>query len=120
MCRCNGLILLETYSALDNGALKKCLPKFLPLVEEVTGNPAYSMFNLSLREEWGKTNKFCSAFTGKYKHVVTRDVKTQHGPNRDPSLVGQEPPAQVIYKTNRVSGRFAGGTKNSITLNMED
>lgn len=62
--RCNGLVLLETYSALDNGALEKCLPKFLTLVEEVTGNPAYSMFNLSLREEWNKTTKFCRAFQG--------------------------------------------------------
>lgn len=62
--RCKGLILLETYSALENGHLEKCLPKFLTLVEEVTGNPLYSMFNLSLREEWGVTNKFCRKFQG--------------------------------------------------------
>ncbi|XP_046679919.1 TRPL translocation defect protein 14 isoform X2 [Homalodisca vitripennis] len=68
--RCIGLILLETYSALDNGALEKCLPKFLTLVEEVTGNPAYSMFNLSLREEWNKTTKFCRAFQGDDKEKI--------------------------------------------------
>lgn len=62
--RCKGLILLETYSALENGLLEKCLPKFLTLVEEVTGHPAYSMFNLSLREEWNTTTKFCRAFQG--------------------------------------------------------
>ncbi|XP_075219915.1 TRPL translocation defect 14 isoform X2 [Lycorma delicatula] len=62
--RCKGLILLETYSALENGHLEKCLPKFLTLVEEVTGNPAYSMFNLSLREEWDTTKKFCRKFQG--------------------------------------------------------
>ena len=62
--RCIGLILLETYSALDNGLLERCLPRFLTLVEEVTGNPAYSMFNLSLREEWDKTKKFCRVFQG--------------------------------------------------------
>lgn len=62
--RCKGLILLETYSALENGHLERCLPKFLTLVEEVTGNPDYSMFNLSLREEWDTTKKFCRKFQG--------------------------------------------------------
>lgn len=78
--RCEGLILLETYSALDNGALEKCLPKFLSLVEEVTGNPAYSMFNLSLREEWTTTTKFCRAFQGDEKEKIhLNNNESSHG-----------------------------------------
>nr|XP_018916959.1 PREDICTED: TRPL translocation defect protein 14 isoform X2 [Bemisia tabaci] len=63
--RCCGLILLETYSALEHDQLLERLPKFLTIVEEVTGNPAYSMFNLSLREDWTNSTKFCKAFQGK-------------------------------------------------------
>ncbi|XP_033353439.1 TRPL translocation defect protein 14 isoform X5 [Bombus vosnesenskii] len=57
--RCRGLMLLETYTALSGDELKNILPQFLTIEKEVTGNPDYSMFNLSLREEWNNTNKFC-------------------------------------------------------------
>ncbi|XP_075169609.1 TRPL translocation defect 14 isoform X4 [Haematobia irritans] len=57
--RCKGLILLETYSSLTGEALLNCLPKFLNIVKEVTGDPDYSMFNLSLKEDWSITKKFC-------------------------------------------------------------
>lgn len=62
--RCKGLILLETYTSADDSDLPRILPKFLKIVKEVTGNPRYSMFNLSLREEWGTTKKFCHALKG--------------------------------------------------------
>ncbi|KAL0276626.1 UNVERIFIED_CONTAM: hypothetical protein PYX00_004160 [Menopon gallinae] len=57
--RCKGLIFLETYSALDDAELAKRLPSFLNIVKEVTGNPAYSMFNLSLKEDWKSSSRFC-------------------------------------------------------------
>ncbi|XP_076654197.1 TRPL translocation defect 14 isoform X1 [Halictus rubicundus] len=57
--RCRGLMLLETYTALSGDELKNILPQFLTIEKEVTGNPDYSMFNLSLREEWNSTNKYC-------------------------------------------------------------
>lgn len=63
--RCKGLILLETYTALSGDKLKVILPQFLTIEKEVTGNPDYSMFNLSLREEWNVTNKFCHNLNGK-------------------------------------------------------
>lgn len=49
----------ETYTALSGDELKNILPQFLTIEKEVTGNPDYSMFNLSLREEWNNTNKYC-------------------------------------------------------------
>ncbi|XP_055601648.1 TRPL translocation defect protein 14 isoform X2 [Uranotaenia lowii] len=57
--RCKGLILLETYTSLTGDKLKSILPPFLNIVKEVTGHPDYSMFNLSLKEEWSNTKKFC-------------------------------------------------------------
>lgn len=57
--RCRGLMLLETYSTLSPQELRDRLPEFLNLDEEVTGDPAFSMFNLSLREEWLNNKKFC-------------------------------------------------------------
>ncbi|XP_034477959.1 TRPL translocation defect protein 14 isoform X2 [Drosophila innubila] len=61
--RCKGLVLLETYSSLTGEALKNCMPKFLNIVKEVTGDPDYSMYNLSLKEDWSTTKKFCRPAT---------------------------------------------------------
>lgn len=48
---------METYSATyDQDSLLASLPKFLVIEREVTGDPAYSMYNLSLKEDW-KTSK---------------------------------------------------------------
>lgn len=57
-------MLLETYTALTGDELKNILPHFLTIEKEVTGNPDYSMFNLSLREEWNSTNKYCHNLHG--------------------------------------------------------
>ncbi|CAA9997719.1 unnamed protein product [Nesidiocoris tenuis] len=62
--RCNGLMLIETYSALEDGRLEARLPSFLTIDSEVTDNPAYSMYNLSLREEWKNSSKFSLAMEG--------------------------------------------------------
>lgn len=58
-------MLLETYSSLEGEKLLNCLPKFLNIVKEVTGDPSFSMFNLSLKEDWSKTKKFCHSLHGK-------------------------------------------------------
>lgn len=57
-------MLLETYTALTGDNLKSILPQFLTIEKEVTNNPDYSMFNLSLREEWNTTNKYCRNLQG--------------------------------------------------------
>ncbi|XP_044753936.1 TRPL translocation defect protein 14 isoform X1 [Coccinella septempunctata] len=62
--RCNGLMLLETYSTLDDETLMDSLPKFLHIEKEVTGNPDYSMYNLSLREDWTTSKNFWNSSIG--------------------------------------------------------
>merc|ERR1711970_672573 len=57
--RCKGLMLLETYTTHTMEELMDRLPKFLNVDQEVTGDPAFSMFNLSLKEEWINNKKFC-------------------------------------------------------------
>ncbi|XP_050409528.1 TRPL translocation defect protein 14 [Patella vulgata] len=47
--RCKGLILLETYTAKDK---EISLPDFLKIEREVTDENFYSMFSLSLKDEW--------------------------------------------------------------------
>lgn len=64
-------MLLETYTALSGDELKIILPQFLTIEKEVTGNPDYSMFNLSLREEWNSTNKYCHNLYGTYHTFVS-------------------------------------------------
>lgn len=56
--RCRGLMLLETYTDLPSSELSKILPQFLNVEKEVTNNPEYSMFNLSFKEEWNRTEKY--------------------------------------------------------------
>lgn len=46
--KCKGLILLETYTTKTADELH--LPDFLEVVKEVTDDPNYSMFNLSLKD----------------------------------------------------------------------
>ncbi|KAK3084393.1 hypothetical protein FSP39_012821 [Pinctada imbricata] len=60
--RCKGLILLETYTTLQGEDLK--LPEFLEVEKEVTGNPSYSMFNLSLKDEMGRNMSDISMYNG--------------------------------------------------------
>jgi predicted ATPase len=43
--KCEGLILLETYTTLKSSAVK--LPPFLEVIKDATGDPEFSMFNLS-------------------------------------------------------------------------
>ncbi|XP_015599083.1 TRPL translocation defect protein 14 isoform X2 [Cephus cinctus] len=74
--RCKGLMLLETYTALSGDDLKRILPQFLTIEKEVTGNPDYSMFNLSLREEWNKTNKYCHTLHGLIENTAA-ESKTE-------------------------------------------
>lgn len=80
--RCKGLILLETYSAVDKEKLTQCLPNFLKIEKEVTGDPYYSMYNLSLREDWKTSKKFCKFSGGKEDipngHTNVIDVSIHH------------------------------------------
>ena len=46
--RCEGLILLETYTTAKGEDLK--LPSFLDIAKEVTDDTGYSMYNLSKRD----------------------------------------------------------------------
>lgn len=63
---CDGLIFLETYSTMSGSDLQASLllPDFLCIVREVTGDPCFSMYNLSLKDDWRLTDHFCNGLTG--------------------------------------------------------
>lgn len=63
------MILLETYSTLNGTDLQQRLPNFLKIQCEVTGDPRYSMFNLSLKERWLNNKKFCQSLAGTGEHT---------------------------------------------------
>lgn len=46
--RCKGLLILETYTTNTGDSMER--PDFLDIVKEVTGDPLYSMFYLSLKD----------------------------------------------------------------------
>lgn len=68
-------MLLETYTSLEGDQLRKSMPQFLNIVKEVTGHPDYSMFNLSLKEDWSHTKKFCYSLHGKNKNNNCVDME---------------------------------------------
>lgn len=66
-------MLLETYSAAyDDDQLLATLPQFLIIVKEVTGDPAFSMYNLSLKEDWKTSKKYYSGADSNGK-LATQD-----------------------------------------------
>ena len=71
-------MLLETYTTLEAEAMTQRLPSFLNVVKEVTGKPEYSMFNLSLLEDWSKTTKFCVNIAGKDRSSLS--TSSDRGP----------------------------------------
>lgn len=60
-------MLLETYSTLEYKELLENLPKFLDIEGEVTGDADYSMFNLSLVEDWDNSKTYCKNLKGNFK-----------------------------------------------------
>ncbi|XP_054724393.1 TRPL translocation defect protein 14-like isoform X2 [Uloborus diversus] len=70
--RCTGLILLETYTTLKGDELLGRLPPFLNVVKEVTGDPSFSMFNLSLKSDWtpNKLQNVNNCADGAYKTII--------------------------------------------------
>lgn len=72
--------MLETYTSLEGEQLKKSLPNFLNILKEVTGDPYYSMFNLSLKEDWNSTKKFCYSLHGEL-HTHDENDDCQPGPS---------------------------------------
>lgn len=79
--RCRGLVLLETYSAAyDQDSLLASLPKFLTIEKEVTGDPAYSMYNLSLKEDWKTSKRYYRGndCNGELCRVICHFVSTKH------------------------------------------
>ncbi|XP_075969274.1 TRPL translocation defect 14 isoform X2 [Anticarsia gemmatalis] len=84
--RCRGLVLLETYSAAyDQSALIASLPKFLTIEKEVTGDPAYSMYNLSLKEDWKTSKRY---YTGNDRHGQTKTLMNGHHDDKPNGLNG--------------------------------
>jgi hypothetical protein len=80
--RCRGLMLLETYTTLPIEMLKQRLPEFLNIGSETTGDPAFSMFNLSLKEEWVNNKKFCHRLSDDEKEGLGSIELTQQAKDR--------------------------------------
>lgn len=56
--RCRGLVLMETYTSATREELQDRLPTFLVVRRDVTGDPGFSMFNLSVKDiRSNSTNK---------------------------------------------------------------
>merc|ERR1712128_321737 len=55
-----GLILLETYTTFSDDEFVDSLPPFLEVKKNMTGDPAFSMYNLSIRSDWeDSADQFC-------------------------------------------------------------
>ncbi|XP_026501676.1 TRPL translocation defect protein 14 isoform X2 [Vanessa tameamea] len=112
--RCRGLVLLETYSAAyDQDALLASLPKFLTIEKEVTGDPAYSMYNLSLKEDWKTSNKYYagSDYNGQVKCLTNGHANRLNGHEAD-KINGHGGVKLNGHSCNKVNGH--AGEKNQV------
>ncbi|XP_070521572.1 TRPL translocation defect protein 14 isoform X1 [Cardiocondyla obscurior] len=123
--RCRGLMLLETYTALTGDELKNILPQFLTIEKEVTGNPDYSMFNLSLREEWSSTNKYCHNLHGiqlaenqstSISKPMTTEVQSNGFDCKSNSALGSITNSQQMITNKSVNGTQNGLTNGKVTF----
>jgi len=94
--RCRGLILLETYTTLSREDFREKLPKFLGIDQEVTGDSAFSMFNLSLREDWLNNKRFCNRLSDDDDDDIEATTEGAHNRleavHRKSSFIGVDSP----------------------------
>jgi len=93
--RCAGMMLLETYTTLSVDELKERLPDFLNIGAEVTGDPAFSMFNLSLKEEWINNKKFCHRLSDD-ESIGTLELTQQAKDRLDANKSRQSSPDEMM------------------------
>lgn len=55
--RCDGLILLETFTTLSTEEVVRRLPPFLSVIKNVTGDSEFSMYNLSRKTDSHRVSK---------------------------------------------------------------
>lgn len=71
-------MLLQTYTTLTGDALISQLPPFLNIGVDVTGDAAFSMFNLSLKEDWEDNKKFChKMYEENENHDAFENIKNE-------------------------------------------
>jgi len=75
--RSEGLILLESYTTLKGDKLMSNMPKFLNLGPEVTGDSAFSMYNLSLKEDWTEGKNFCHKLAPGEANINSQQCEAQ-------------------------------------------
>ncbi|XP_011307340.1 uncharacterized protein Ttd14 isoform X1 [Fopius arisanus] len=102
--RCRGLMLLETYTALAGEELKNILPSFLSIEKDVTGNPDYSMFNLSLREEWNTTGSKYSYLHSATNGALRVNFTNNHCDTKDDNKLHQINGVNELNEDNGVNG----------------
>ena len=91
--RCQGLVLLETFTTLPDDELMASLPPFLRVKRNTTGDPAFSMYNLSLRSDWADSaDQFCHRL-----QLSSDDESDEEG----------------VYDVKKASARLKAGTSES-------
>jgi len=91
--RCQGLVLLETFTTFPDHELMASLPPFLRVKRNTTGDPAFSMYNLSLRSDWADSaDQFCHRL-----QLSSDDESDEEG----------------VYDVKKASARLKAGTSES-------
>merc|ERR1712226_501499 len=87
------LVLLETFTTLPDEELMVSLPPFLRVKRNTTGDPAFSMYNLSLRSDWADSaDQFC------HRLQLSSDDESDE---------------EAVYDVKKASARLKAGTSES-------
>jgi len=99
--RCQDLILLETFTTLDSEDVTNILPPFLKISKEVTGDPAFSMYNLALRSEWiDNAHDFCHKLESDEDDAAGIEVQDDNNNNPAARILQQQPEVVVTSSSS--------------------
>jgi hypothetical protein len=123
--RCKGMMLLETYTTLSPDELKLRLPDFLKLGPEVTGEPAFSMYNLTLKGGWIDNANFCHKLSDdkeeQERQVATRLAKKRFDDNKSrqgsPAKASLGEADSNLGKATKPDEHQNGGSSKLVILN---
>lgn len=113
--RCQGMMLLETYTTLSAEELRTRLPGFLKLGPEVTGEPAFSMYNLTLKAGWIDNDNFCHHLSEEKAHNETQEATRLAQERFDANKSKQGSPNKISFGATctRVPENIGGDKKGS-------
>jgi len=113
--RCRDLILLETVTTLPSEDVVDTLPPFLKISKDVTGDPAFSMYNLALRSDWiDNAHDFCHKLESDEDEEM-KSVGTGQQPQQMEPPSSMPPPDATVAQIHQTMSIEDGSNRSQLS-----